>query len=770
MAKTKIEIEDGASASLKKIDSAAENTSGSVNSLRKQIKELTLELQSLDPDDVRYGEVAQKLGNLKDQMADTADAVRTQTGPAFEGMNNTFGIMSGQIANLDFEGVGQSLSHLGANVKKVDMKSLSDGIGGLIKGFANLGKALMANPLFLIAGVVAGIIAYWDDLQALWNSAKIEKLEKAKQALDGQVTAMERQLNIQKKVQGNNVNTYDQELKILQTKKKSADAEIEIASLKNDTEAMTAAIEKREQAVYDIKLLQAQRQGEINKALEDARRLTDKDYDLQKKKEEASKQFTENSQKIIEDETKKVELGRTQEKIMGQTYSNATGLSQEMHKQQTLQKGNGSMLMAQNTEQKKKLNYVERDNTISEQVLENKKQELDLLKKAAEQAEEQVKSAEQLKAEAEAQAKAEERRRKAEEKAQKLKEDIKSIEERISEVLRSQMDDYEKEVFAVEQVHEKELQRFKDAKKSEEEIANLKAVHAYELQLIMDKYDKIEAEKALEKAKKEREEAQARVIAKQAELNELQALIEKAAEENEMAQLSQKDRELRIIQDKYFELITLAEQQKMDTTELVEAERREKQAVNDKYDKEELDKQVALDKAKHDSQVEWAQKGLTAIQALGDAVFAHQLNQVEKGSKAEEALRRKQFNFNKAMQLGGAIIDTAKASIASLASAPVAIGGVPNPAGIASLALVGITGAASVAKILATRFESPSPNLSNNTGGTGSGGGSSLPMLDTSFLRNRPDQQQAPLHAYVVSGQVATSMEAQALIKNQSKL
>jgi hypothetical protein len=770
MAKTKIEIEDGASANLKKIGNEAEATDEKVVSLKTQIRKLTQELTSLDPDDARYDEVAKKIGQLKDQMLDAGDAVKSQTGPAFEGMNNTFGIMTNQISNLDFEGLGRSLTSMGANVKKVDFKTLNQEIGGLIKGIANLGKALLSNPIFLIAGAVAGIIAYWSELQALWNSAKIDKLEKAKKVLDDQAVALERQVNIQKKVQGSNADTYDQEMKILVVKKQSAQKEIELASLKGDTEAQTEAIKKKEQAVYDIKLLQAQQQGEINKALDDARRLVDKDYDAQRKKEEASKEFVKAQQNIVKIEEEKIEKGRQNEQLMGSAFKYSKDQTVELHKQSSIQKGNGSMLMAQNQQQEKKTNFVERELTVHEQALANKKSELAVLKEGAKVAQESIKTAEQLKAEADAQARAEERKRKAIEAAQKLKEDIKGIEERISEVLRSQMDDYEKELFNVQKVQEQELKRFNDAKKSEKEIAQLKAVHAFELQLIMDKYDKIEADKAKEKLKKEQEDAQARIIAKQQEIDDLQAIIDKADEENQNAKLSEREQEIRGVQDKYFELKTLAENNKMDTTALVEAERREKQEINDKYDKEELDKKTALEKAKHDAQVQWAEKGLGAIQALGDAVFAHQFNQVQKGSKEEEKLRRKQFNFNKAMQLGGAIIDTAKATIASLASAPVAIGGVPNPAGIASLALVGVTGAASVAKIMATRFESPSPNLSSSGGGSGGGSSSSLPALDTSFLRNRPDQQQAPLHAYVVSSQVSTSLEAQALIKNQSRL
>ena len=95
----------------------------------------------------------------------------------------------------------------------------------------------------------------------------------------------------------------------------------------------------------------------------------------------------------------------------------------------------------------------------------------------------------------------------------------------------------------------------------------------------------------------------------------------------------------------------------------------------------------------------YAKQGADAVQQLGDLVFANKMSKLEKGSKEEEALARKQFKFNKALQLGGAIIDAGKAITASLAAAPIALVGVPNPAGIASLAFAATASATNIAKI-----------------------------------------------------------------------
>ncbi len=103
---------------------------------------------------------------------------------------------------------------------------------------------------------------------------------------------------------------------------------------------------------------------------------------------------------------------------------------------------------------------------------------------------------------------------------------------------------------------------------------------------------------------------------------------------------------------------------------------------------------------------EFAEKTLGAIEGITSLAQANKLKGVQKGSKEEEKIMRKQFNLNKAMQLAGAVIDAGKAITASLASSPIAIGPVPNPAGIASLAFATITSATNIAKIASTTFTS----------------------------------------------------------------
>jgi hypothetical protein len=104
-----------------------------------------------------------------------------------------------------------------------------------------------------------------------------------------------------------------------------------------------------------------------------------------------------------------------------------------------------------------------------------------------------------------------------------------------------------------------------------------------------------------------------------------------------------------------------------------------------------------------------------SAQNLADAYFSTRLALAKKGSKEELKLAKQQFQVNKSMQLAMATIDGFKAITSSLAQSPIAIGPLPNPAGIASLAFATTTSIANIAKILATKFEGGGQSVSAPT-------------------------------------------------------
>ena len=105
-----------------------------------------------------------------------------------------------------------------------------------------------------------------------------------------------------------------------------------------------------------------------------------------------------------------------------------------------------------------------------------------------------------------------------------------------------------------------------------------------------------------------------------------------------------------------------------------------------------------------------------AAQGLSDIIFQTQLNNVKKGSEEEDKIKRKQFETNKKIQIGQAIINGAQ----GLLNAVTQQSGVPIPFDIplriAKSAAVVTTTAATIAKINSQQYGGGGGQLSGNTG------------------------------------------------------
>lgn len=198
------------------------------------------------------------------------------------------------------------------------------------------------------------------------------------------------------------------------------------------------------------------------------------------------------------------------------------------------------------------------------------------------------------------------------------------------------------------------------------------------------------------------------------------------------------------------------------------------------YKKKLLDKETADEKQAQEERRAIQDQALGAAQGLSDLVFSIKSANLKKGSAEELENAKKQFKINKALQLTGAIVAGARAITTSLASSPVAIGPVPNPAGIASLAFAVITTAASIAKIAATQFtggESTGSAGGVPSAGGGGGGGSTdvsknfeAPNLNlfNSQKNGGNNGKPEPLRAYVVSENITDAQHRDELIKRRA--
>ena len=139
---------------------------GGIAAIKAELRDLQGQIANAGDADTMT-ELAQQAGALKDQIKDANEQVAIfATGSKFEAVSNSFGAIKGDLMSLDFEGASEKAAIFATtlgNIKPDDIgkafKGLTSTIGSIGKAFTSLGTTLMANPMFLIAAVIAGIVA-----------------------------------------------------------------------------------------------------------------------------------------------------------------------------------------------------------------------------------------------------------------------------------------------------------------------------------------------------------------------------------------------------------------------------------------------------------------------------------------------------------------------------------------------------------------------------------------------------------------------------------
>jgi hypothetical protein len=268
-----------------------------------------------------------------------------------------------------------------------------------------------------------------------------------------------------------------------------------------------------------------------------------------------------------------------------------------------------------------------------------------------------------------------------------------------------------------------------------------------------------------EKIDKKYEDARLKIIADankkandlriQAE-NEYLANIEAIQESNYQAGLTEQQREIQAVSDKYFALEEAAKDNAAELAIIEEAKARELGVINDKYRKSEAEKEKQI----RDGKVKLAMDALSLVSTL-----------TELFGKRSEKQARIAFNIDKAAKIASSTIATIEGTIEAWKTAQKSPITALNPAYPAIQAsLTAAFGAAGIAKIAAARFGGGggSSSVTPSTGG-GVGGGVMSPsfnVVGNSGMNQLAQIQQQPIQAYVVSGEVTS---AQALDRNRIK-
>ena len=314
---------------------------GAFRQLRIAQREALNELAGLTAGTQEYINASNRLSEVTNQINDINDTMRQVSGAPIENLSNSFRLLSGQVMNLDFDGAAQSLSTFGAGIKNVKIGDLTNGLKAFGKGLLDIGKALLANPIFLL---VAAVTAIGTAMYALKD--KIKPIGIIFDAIGDSIgfvvqqfkdlsdwigfssfaaeEAAEKQINAAKRTEDAVVARYDSEIKIAQAAGKNTEklekekqiavlesAKLQIEAIKSVakvngkfTEDQIKQLEDLGKVIYsastELKVIEAkadkERQDEKDKANKEA---LDK---LKKKKEEEKKYLEGLAKKALDDQ------------------------------------------------------------------------------------------------------------------------------------------------------------------------------------------------------------------------------------------------------------------------------------------------------------------------------------------------------------------------------------------------------------------------------------------------------------------------------------
>jgi hypothetical protein len=143
----------------------------SIREMQAEIKRLKSEISSAtDPEDMRRLSI--EAGQIRDRMDEVNQQVKIYAtdSPFAQSQQQLKGVGSA-LSNLDFAKAAERAKALATNVQAISFKQATAGLKDLGTTFAQLGKSLLTNPLFLIGAAIAllvvGIVKLLDKMGVL---------------------------------------------------------------------------------------------------------------------------------------------------------------------------------------------------------------------------------------------------------------------------------------------------------------------------------------------------------------------------------------------------------------------------------------------------------------------------------------------------------------------------------------------------------------------------------------------------------------------------
>lgn len=125
--------------------------------LKQELKDLKSQLATMDKG-AEFDALTKKAGELADRIKDSNEAVKAfTTGSKAETTRTLFGQIVDDVKNLDFAGAAEKARTLAAVVQSMTFAEAIKGVKDFGSTIINLGRSLLANPLFILASTIAAV-------------------------------------------------------------------------------------------------------------------------------------------------------------------------------------------------------------------------------------------------------------------------------------------------------------------------------------------------------------------------------------------------------------------------------------------------------------------------------------------------------------------------------------------------------------------------------------------------------------------------------------
>jgi hypothetical protein len=141
--------------------SASEN----LGSYKKELQAIRKQLDQKGLGTEEINKLTLEASKLEGKIAELSKTVDNQGAPAFAAFSSNASALGEELGNVNLKGVGDQFKSLSQNVNNFKLGSLKDGISAVKDGFVSFGKALLANPLFLLGQVILTIINNFEQIK-----------------------------------------------------------------------------------------------------------------------------------------------------------------------------------------------------------------------------------------------------------------------------------------------------------------------------------------------------------------------------------------------------------------------------------------------------------------------------------------------------------------------------------------------------------------------------------------------------------------------------